>query len=27
MAGKDLFDYLKARDFSISEDRGKDLSY
>ena len=27
MAGKDMFDYLKARDFSISEERGKDLSF
>jgi serine/threonine protein kinase len=27
MAGKDMFDYLKARDFSISEELGKDLSF
>jgi hypothetical protein len=26
MAGKDMFDYLKARDFSISEERAKQLS-
>jgi len=26
MQGKDLFDYLKARDFNISEDRAKDLT-
>jgi serine/threonine protein kinase len=27
MQGKDLFDYLKARDFAISEDRAKDLTF
>jgi hypothetical protein len=27
MQGKDLFDYLKARDFNISEERAKDLAY
>lgn len=27
MAGKDMFDYLKARDFSISEERAKDLAF
>jgi hypothetical protein len=27
MQGKDLFDFSKARDFNISEERGKDLAY
>ena len=26
MQGKDLFDYLKSRDFNISEDRARDLT-
>jgi serine/threonine protein kinase len=27
MAGKDMFDYLKAREFNITEDRAKELSF
>lgn len=27
MAGKDMFDYLKAREFTLTEDRAKELSY
>lgn len=27
MQGKDMFDYLKARDFNISEERAKDLAH
>ena len=27
MQGKDMFDYLKAREFNISEERAKDLAH
>ena len=27
MEGKDLFDYLQAREFKISEQRAKELTY